>query len=389
MLKIRHLRHPVLTARHAGFLLRLHSSAVRRSLEGSSRYKEDARFQLEAVLQGFVDRGESGWCEGQTLRRICEAYRAASSMSTPEVYEPTGWWRALRDTSLRGVLEALETCDIDTLQWMYANFFRDPCSDGLVGKSVLLFPTLPRTLVRIHRWAYLTEVLSRLERWKELTSGAYALDELRTPMIGNPFGVVLDGVFIGNGAEHQHYGAQRIAGILNKKDAAVVEIGGGYGAMAYYLLRDHPGMTYCNFDLPESLALAAYYLIRCFPEKRVLLYGESSLRDVAIGDYDIVLMPLAEMSRMPPRSADMVFSAHAMSDLNTKALRAYLEQVRGLTRGYFLYQGMSTAAKRLEPLMVEECAGLTLKQQKRYYLHGQEGRDYLQCELLYEMSQIR
>lgn len=389
MLKIRHLRHPVLTARHVAFLLRLHAEAHHRSLEGRRFYKGDARFHLDAVSQGLSDRSEGGRCDRQLLERICVAYRAASYMSRPGVYEPTGWWRMLRTTGLMRVLQALEEGNTSTLQPMYANFFRDSCSDGLVGKNALLIPKLPQALARIHQWASLSEALSRLDRWKTLTCGRYDLNELRTPMIGNPFGIVLDDIFISSGAEHQHYGAQRIADILKKKDAVVAEIGGGYGAMAYYLLRDHPGTTYCNFDLPESLALAAYYLMRCFPEKRVLLYGESSLKDKDIEKYDIVLLPLQELTRMPAHFADMIFSSHAMSDLNSEALKEYLERVKHLTRKYFLYQGMTSSAKSLQQLMVEMHPSFMLSQEKQYYLHGQEGQEFLQSELLYEMSQTQ
>jgi hypothetical protein len=200
---------------------------------------------------------------------------------------------------------------------------------------------------------------------------------------------VLDGVFIANGAEHQHYGARRIADITGKSDAVIAEIGGGYGAMAYYLLRDSPQVKYWNFDLPESLALAAYYLLRSFPEKRILLYGESPIITASLDDYNIVLMPLSELSRMPSCFADMVFSAHAMSDLSEKALIVYLEHVQHLTKKHFLYQGMCDVAGHLQQLILDKYRNLTLIEKKEYYLHGPCRRDHLQCELLYELSTVR
>ena len=386
MLKIRHLHHPFRTARHAGLLLRLHGGAIRRGLEGRQHYGKDTRFRLDLVEQGFLDRSESRQCDRQVLSRICEAYQAATSVPIPEAYEPTSWWEMLRRVNLQRVIKALQASDIDALQRMYGNFFRDSCSDGLVGKSMLLSPTLPRPLVKIHQWAYLSEALLRLDRWKSLTHGMYDLDDLRGPKTGNPYGIVLDDIFVSNGAEHQHYGARRVSGILNKSDAVVAEIGGGYGAMAYYLLRDCPRMTYWNFDVPESLALAAYYLTRNFPEKRILLYGESSIKNVSLSDYDVVLMPLTELSNAPPRFADMIFSAHAMSDLNESALRIYLERVWQLTARYFLYQGMRPPAKTLQRLIADKYPTILLREEKQYYLHGQSGQDQLQCELLYEVS---
>jgi hypothetical protein len=387
MLKARHLRHPVQTARIAAILLRLHAEAVARGLQGIRYYKEDSRFRLDAVTEGFRNR-PTEQCDRQIINRICDAYRAASSESIPEVYQPTNWWKALRSTSLRQVLLALEAGDLATLERIYANFLRDSCSDGLMGKSLLLNPSLPQTLVRAHQRAYLNDALSRLDRWKALTCGMYELAELQAPTIGNPFGIVLGDIFVSNGAEHQHYCAQRIASILNKPNAVVAEIGGGYGAMAYYLLRDNPGMTYYNFDTPESLALSAYYLIQSFPEKRILLYGEPCQGGNIVDDYDIVLLPLPELTKMPSRFADMIFSAHAMSDLGAEALRAYLERVKFLANQYFLYQCMDSAAKGLLQLMADESSDVLLRQERRYHLHGQKNMDCLQCELLYELARL-
>ena len=389
MLKTRHLRHPLQAARSLGLLFQLHVAAALRGFEGLRHYKDDARFQMASVEQGLSARNGDGQCDEQVLSRICGAYRAATSAPVQEVYKPTEWWKMLQRTSLQHVIAALTQSDVTALQQMYANFFRDACSDGLVGKNLLIAATPTRRLAGLHRSAYLVEALSRLDRWRNLTSDTYDLRDLRGPDVGNPFGIVLDGIFIANGAEHQHYGARRITDITGKSNAVIAEIGGGYGAMAYYLLRDSPQLKYWNFDLPESLALAAYYLLRNFPEKRTLLYGESSMTAASLDEYDIVLMPLSELSRMPPHFADMIFSAHAMSDLSEKALIVYLEQVQQLTKKYFLYQGMHEAAGHLQRLIVDKGHDLMLIEKKEYYLHGPCRRDRLQCELLYQLSRVQ
>jgi len=382
MVKGRHLRHPLRAFRAAGFLLRLHGEAVLRCLEGWLRYRVDPRFQLEAVRKGFQDRRTSG-ADAETLHRICRAYRSAIALPQQNGYEATGWWSALRQSSLRRVLIALETGDVRALGQMYENFFRDSCSDGLVGKPLLLVSRLSMGLRRIHQGAHLTESLCRIERWRSLTSESYDFADLRGPEIGNPFGIMLEGSLIAHGAEHSHYGARRIIELTQHPDAVVIEIGGGYGRMAYYLLRDSPRLRYWNFDLPESLALAAYYLIQSFPERRTLLHGESVATDPG-DDQNVVLLPISQLSSMPVDCADIVFSAHSMSDLSEDATRIYLQQVQRLTRNYFLYQGMTAAAARLEKMIAHEYRAFALVERKEYVLHGPDRRSHLQCELLYE-----
>lgn len=384
MLKARHIRHPVRAARGAEQLLRLHLGALKRARDARRIYKDDPRFRPDAVEQGFRCRNGSHQNDLELLRRICEAYRAAIRNPAPETYRPTSWWEAVRRISLQPVMRALETSDLAALQGMYANFFRDQCSDGLVGKTLLLRPSYSWPFTRFHRAVYLTDALSRLDCWESITKSKYALHDLSGSSIGNPFGIVLEGVLIRNGAEHQHYCAHRIRNVLHNGFAVVAEIGGGYGGMAFYLLRDRPTTGYLNFDLPESLALAAYYLIKSFPEKRFLLCGETSTKRLAIEDYDVVLLPLTHLSAMPGNCADLIFSSHAMSDVNPSALPLYLANVNQLSKRYFLYEGMYQRESGIQELTQSTCRDFALKEDNQFTFTGADRSVDPQWELLYE-----
>lgn len=386
MLKARHIRHPVRAARGAEQLLRLHLSALRRARDLEQIYRGDPRFRLEAVEQGFGAHLDSQSNDTELLRRICEAYKAATRAPKSDIYEPTEWWAAIRRTSLQPVIRALETADVESLQRMYANFFRDPCSDGLVGKTLLLRPSVTRPFTRFHQAIYLTEALVRVDYWKRLTQNRYALSELGGPAVGNPFGVTLEGVLIRTGAEHQHYCAQKIAGLLDAPDSVVFEVGGGFGGMAYYLLRGRQQIRYLNFDLPESIALAAYYLIKSFPEKRFLLCGETSGKSIASEHFDVALLPVSQISATPSRYADLVVSSHAMSDLKPAALSTYLEHIGRATKRYLLCESMYLATGRIRNAIRAHCPGFLLKQERHFSFYGPNGVDSQQCELLYESS---
>jgi hypothetical protein len=150
---------------------------------------------------------------------------------------------------------------------------------------------------------------------------------------------VLDGTLIRTGAEYQHYCAQRIAQLLPDGAAAVAEIGGGFGGMAYYLVRDRPGTTYIDFDVPESIALTSYYLLKAFPKLKIVLYGEAALTAETIGHADIVLMPNFEIAALPAKAVDLTFSSHAISDVSPAWVREYLDDITRTTRKHFLCIG--------------------------------------------------
>jgi hypothetical protein len=104
-----------------------------------------------------------------------------------------------------------------------------------------------------------------------------------------------------------------------------MELGGGYGGLAYYLVRDHSDMTYFDFDLPENLALTSFYLMSAFPNKRIGLYGEVDLKaDDLKGKYDIVLLPNFAIADMKNNSADLVFNSYSLAEMSREAVENYL-----------------------------------------------------------------
>jgi len=92
---------------------------------------------------------------------------------------------------------------------------------------------------------------------------------LEKPANGNPYGYRMGESMVYVGAEYHYYYAEKIRMLLKKRENPIVmELGGGFGGMAYYLMRDVPHGTYIGVDLPENAALQAYYLLSSFPDKK-------------------------------------------------------------------------------------------------------------------------
>jgi len=295
-------------------LLSARINATRCSRLAAQRYGNDPRFNPQAVLAGYARRTMEGGVEDALLSRICKTYRAVQSEAIADAYLPTMWWSEVRRTSLGLAIGALANGDTASLQRAYGNFFRDSCSAGLVIRAA-------DVSVGRYRQCVLGDALYQVDHWQEAVGDEWSVRDLRVPEIGNPFGIELDGVFIRDGSPYQHYCAQRIRGLLENPGGSVLEIGGGYGGMAYYLLRDLPRIRYINLDLPESIALASYYLIKALPDRPFTLQGEEPTEPVAS------LMPLQNISEVRSKSVDVVFSSHAISDLTDDALSVYLGQI--------------------------------------------------------------
>lgn len=348
------------------------------------RYHGDSRFDLDHVSRGFASRLNDSSTDVDSLRRICAAYKRAVKLeqSAPQAYQASGWWRQVRNANLGPVLHALETQDLVTLTAIYSDFYRNPCSTGLIGVPYGMASAYFRESINdLYRRFYLGDALHSLDYWDKQTGGVYSLQDLEGPDIGNPFGVLLDGVLVRSGSAYQHYTAHKVISCLGSMPATVVEIGGGFGGMAYYLLRDQKQIKYIDFDVPESLALTSYYLLRSFPHLNFLLYGEEKLSPNTIAKADIVLMPLSTMNSLASESADVVFSSHAISDISPEAMQAYMSAIARMTAGCFLYMGDAKGIRSMEAYSAGQPDRLQLQAMKRtdWNSHRCPGAQEVEC----------
>ncbi len=353
MVKLKHLRHPLRTASTAKGLFTARWSMWRFANHGARRFKGDPRFDLQNVTEGFRSRLDDSSDDDELLERICTAYikSVKQQQFAPKIYKASEWWQQVRQGSLGPVIQALLSRDVSALRKMYQSFFRDPCSSGLLGVPFGMSKAyFGGNIKDVHRRFYLSHVLYRFDYWKAQTKDRFTLRDLAGPGIGNPFGLQIEGTHINVGAEYAHYCAHRIDSMLDSKIATVAEIGGGFGAMAYYLLRDRPELTYLDFDVPESIALTSYYLIKAFPELKFLLYGEGELTAKTIAQTDVVLLPLFELEAMPVNSVDLTFSSHAMSDISSSAMVEYLDRINRMTRDCLIYIGKERTGESISEL---------------------------------------
>lgn len=306
---------------------------------GRRRFSGDPRFHIDFSDQGLAPRPGRKRDNTVLLARICSAWSKAMERQpfAAEVFQPHPWWRAIQRSKLEPVTRALAARDYDSLRSMYQNFFRDPCGAGVSGMA---FGKAARgsAIGALSKQLQLIDALHRVDLWNSKTARRWELTDLKIPEIGNPFGTVVNGVFVRTGCEDQHYCAQKIIDLAGSRRTPVVaEIGGGFGGMAYYLIRDHPGVTYADFDLPGTIALASYYLLTAFPDLKATLYGEAELSAQTLESSRIILMPSFEITKMPASSLDLTFNARLLFDLSPQSLHDYLTEIARTTRGYVLH----------------------------------------------------
>src|SRR5665213_2743249 len=267
---------------------------------------------------------------------LCERLISAFAGATrdPAEQEASGSWAQLLDMHYHKLAEALERADAYDLAELLASMFRQKITSGFMmqadvsatrswlGSRILSIKSLDALVS-------LAEALGAiLVDGPEMRAAGLVFDEslatlltrvdqrlgfrVAFPNIGAPFGLAVDGRLITLETPEQIYAAVRLDQAMRvhlERTAAseirIVEIGGGYGGMAYWYMRVCPNTaSYTIVDLPIMNVLQGYFLSRALGADKVSFCGEppaqlSLLPNVALDRVGTPFNVLVNKDSMP------------------------------------------------------------------------------------------
>lgn len=280
----------------------------------------DRRFTIHSPALVDPDPADAALVERIELayRRMKEDERSASPL-----YRPSPQWQAVIDDAFTTLAEKPDV--------FLANFGAWPQETGI--ESTGLIATRARTEVG-RRYLKREIFAPPLAAWEEYWAGSRSIAQLGYPRHGNHIGAFLDGdTFVGPGSFFNDIYGAMLAGIVGDLDRPVVaDLGGGYGKLAWFTLRDRDRFAFVDFDLPEVLCTAAYFLIKSFPERRALLYGEGPLE---LDEHDLVFMPPWVLPELEPRSVDLFVNKNSLGEMRADAVQNYVRLIANATNYFF------------------------------------------------------
>jgi len=248
-------------------------------------------------------------------------------------YRPSSLWQGILDRAYAPLADAARADDLAGFHFFLANF--GAWKDYLAIESSTLIQEYARSPLKRR---YLQEVVfgRQLSMWQWFHGGQTSLSRLSYPTFGNQSGAFIDGVFVGPGSfDNEIYGSLLKGIVDGQTRPTIAELGAGYGKLAYFFLRDLSAFTYVDFDLPEVLSVAAYYLIRSFPERRALLYGEAPYTPDVHVDHELVFMPSWEIERLGADSVDLFVNKNSLGEMTRASAVRYVNVICGSTRYFF------------------------------------------------------
>lgn len=316
---------------------------------------QDYKKNLVSFHECFAERPINTLSDS-VIERICKAYKLAVDQQIDrDLYSISDEWVPIYQKYMEQIINALQSCNKTKIRDSYDNFYRRSCSAGLVGLPTNMARFFNKNESNIDRRWFLNDSIYRINYLKSKLSNI-DLERLASGTFGNPYGIYLDKYFIRNGSDYQYFYASKIKELCKKSDyeiKKVVEIGGGYGGVASYLLREDIISQYINYDLPENLALATYTLMTVFPEMDFLLYGEEGSDDASFKDRRIVMLPAHEVSNLKIRNLSVAFNSFSFSEMSYSAAKNYIDTLSKLEISYIYHvnhvRNSRTSADDLTP----------------------------------------
>ncbi|HEX4148439.1 MAG TPA: putative sugar O-methyltransferase, partial [Pirellulales bacterium] len=129
--------------------------------------------------------------------------------------------------------------------------------------------------------------------------------------------------------------------LLDRPNLRILELGGGYGGLAYHIKQLLPSSRYTIVDLPESLAFSSVYLGVLFREEKNR-FGAAMAGDPKPG---FSLVPNFEFPALVESGAkfDLVINTLSLSEMSVPQIRAYCEGIAALVGqdGFFFEQNQN------------------------------------------------
>ena len=172
--------------------------------------------------------------------------------------------------------------------------------------------------------------------YDKLISRVPAKYRLGAPRILGEFGYDFDGCTV-NGSIvgfQSTVNTLYLQGVLPKLEGKkgrkfLLEIGVGYGCLAYQIKRILDDATYVIVDLPETLLFSASYLSLALPEKNICLYDSAlPLVPEKASSYDFILLPNYLLPQLARMRFDLALNTESFQEMTRAQLTDYLDFIQ-------------------------------------------------------------
>lgn len=162
---------------------------------------------------------------------------------------------------------------------------------------------------------------------------------LAEPAVGNPIPIYLDDRMISQDVANSLREFRRFQCYLaGARRPTLAELGAGYGRLGYLAITAS-SCRYWVVDIPPALAVAEWYLSRCFPDRRIFRWRPFAAWDEVaseISQADIAFFTVDQLALFPDKSVDVFASISTIHEMTPDQIEAYMAlQFRAASRAVY------------------------------------------------------
>lgn len=125
--------------------------------------------------------------------------------------------------------------------------------------------------------------------------------------------------------------------LSSSKQCNFLEVGGGWGGLAYHLKKAYPQLKYVIIDLPYTLYFSVPYIYNLFPESKICIYSRSEDLNCLL-DYDFCFLPPWVLSNIPDKLFDITINQASLGEMTKDQVNYYCKNIARVTRGPLISQ---------------------------------------------------
>lgn len=167
----------------------------------------------------------------------------------------------------------------------------------------------------------------------------HILKKVKEPKTGNPFLVSYKKKKISQdlcNSIQEFYAITEPVGRIKKLQ--ILEIGAGYGRLAYIFLKQLPSCSYTIIDIPPALFIAQKYLSKIFHKEKIFQFQLFHSFKQVRKEFEtarIRFLSADQIELLPKNYFNLVINISSLHEMNRRQIKNYINQINRICSRYF------------------------------------------------------